>query len=128
MTKTLLSEIKDPDARQAIVDTVFALFARWNLHELNQVQLLGVNSVSGLKQYKFPTDEVSVLERMGNLLAIDRALGKYFPYQPTARDLWITIPKDELGGETPLAIMLAQGKEGISRVRQLAESLLENEI
>ena len=128
MTETLLPEIKDPDARRAIVDTVFTLFARWHLHEINQVRLLGVSSLSELKQYNFPTDEGPVLTRIGNLLAIDRALGKYFSYQPTARDLWVTVAKDELDGETPLAIMLAQGSEGISRVRQLAESLLEKEI
>lgn len=128
MVETLLPEIKDLDARRAIVDAIFALFTRWHLHEINQAQLLGVSSVSELQQYRFPTDEASVLIRMGDLLAIDRALLKYFPYQPTAQDIWITIPKDELGGETPLAIMLSQGSEGISKVRRLAESLQESEI
>ena len=128
MVETLLSGIKDPEARQAIVDAIFALFNRWHLHEINQAQLLGIDGVSALKQYKFPDDDTAVLTRMGDLLAIDRALLKYFPYQPTARDLWVTIAKDKLGGETPLAIMLAQGGEGISKVRRLAESLLESEV
>jgi len=128
MVETLLPQIKDPEARRAIVDAIFALFARWHLHEINQAQLLGIGSVSDLKQYKFPTDDAAVLTRMGDLLAIDRALLKYFPYQPTARDLWITIPQDRLDGEVPLAIMLAQGSIGISKVRQFAELLLESEV
>ncbi|WP_455200127.1 hypothetical protein, partial [Kaarinaea lacus] len=75
-----------------------------------------------------PADDIVVLTRMGDLLAIDRALLKYFPYQPTARDVWVTIPKESLGGETPLAIMLSQGSNGISEVRRLAESLLERDV
>lgn len=126
--ETLLPEIKDPEARRAIVDAIFALFDRWHLHEINQAQLLGLSSISDMKQYEFPADDAVVLTRMGDLLAIDRALLKYFPYQPTARDLWITIPKDSLGGDTPLAIMLSQGSIGISKVRRLAESLLESDI
>ena len=128
MVETLLPEIKDPGARRAIVDAVFALFDRWHLHEINQAQLLDIEKVTELKQYTFPTDDASVLTRMGDLLAIDRALYKYFPYQPTARDLWITLPKDDLDGETPLAIMLAQGSTGISKIRRFAESLLEGEV
>ena len=124
MTDTLLPQLKDPEARAALVEAIFALFERWHVHELNQARLLGVDSVSEIKRNKFPDDASQVLENIGQLLAIDRALFKFFPYEPTARDQWVFVPQSKLGNETPFAIMLEQGLEGIRKVRELLEEKL----
>ena len=94
------------------------------MHELNQARLLGVDSVSDIKRNKFPEDASRVLEHIGQLLAIDRALLKFFPYEPTARDQWIFVPQPKLENETPLTVMLEQGLEGIRKVRELLEERL----
>ncbi|WP_455208028.1 hypothetical protein [Kaarinaea lacus] len=125
MTETLLPQLQDPEARQAVVEAVLALFDRWHLHEVNQARLLGVASVSDLKQNKLPADTSGVLRNIGHLLAIDRALSKYFPYEPTARDQWVFVPQKKLADETPLTVMLEQGEEGIRKVRELLEIQLE---
>lgn len=125
MTESLLPQLENPETRKALLEAIFALFERWHLHEVNQAQLLGVENLSELKQEKFPEDATSILENTGQLLAIDRALLKFFPYEPTARDQWIFVPRSELGDETPLNVMLEQGTEGIRKVRELAEALLK---
>jgi hypothetical protein len=124
MTDTLLPQLEDPEARKALVEAIFALFERWHVHELNQARLLGIDSVSDIKNNKFPDDASQVLENIGQLLAIDRALLKFFPYEPTARDQWIFVPQPKLENETPLTIMLEQGIEGIRKVRELLEERL----
>lgn len=125
MTESLLGELKDPEARQAVIESTLALFNRWQLHEVNQGQLLGVPGISMLKHQPVSDLETSIFTRMGNILAIDRALRKHFPYEPKNRDKWILQPQEKLKGETPLDIMLIQGDKGIRKIKQLAESLSE---
>lgn len=126
MTETLLPQLEEAEARESVLEAVFALFDRWELHELNQARLLGVSQIADLKQNKWPANSADVLRNIGHLLAIDRALMKYFPYEPTSRDLWILVPKKEFADETPLAIMLEDSLAGILKVRELAESLSED--
>ncbi len=123
MTETLLPQLETPEARRAAVEAVLALFARWRLHEVNQAELLGVAAINKLKSTGIAALDASVLKRAGNLLAIGRALKKNYSYQPVARDQWIMKPQKQLKGETPLAIMLLKGDEGIRIIRELAESL-----
>jgi hypothetical protein len=125
MIESLLPELETPEGQRAVIEAVFALFDRWNLHELNQARLLSVDSIADLKQNKLPDDLSNILENIGHLLAIDRALLNYFPYEPTARDRWIFVPRKDLADETPLNIMLEEGLEGIKMVRELAEALVE---
>ena len=125
MTESLLGELQDTEARQAVIDSTLALFKRWQLHEVNQSQLLGVSSISTLKRQSPDKLEMAVFTRMGNILAIDRALQKHFCYEPKNRDNWILQSQEELKGETPLDIMLTQGDKGIRKIKQLAESLSE---
>lgn len=126
MKETLLPQLEEGDARESVLEAVFALFDRWQLHELNQARLLGVSRIADLKQNIWPTNSTEVLINIGHLMAIDRALLKYFPYEPTSRDLWILVPKKELADETPLTVMLEQGTDGIRKIRELAESLVKH--
>ena len=125
MSESLLGQLEDEEARQAVLDATFAMFRRWHLHDINQAQLLGLANLKSLKQHMAGDVAAAILTRMGNLLAIERALNKYFRYEPQKRDRWIFQPQQTLNGETPLAFMLGQGDNGIREVKQLAESLSE---
>jgi len=123
MTEIPPSKLNNDEVSESVLDAVFALFDRWQLHELNQAALLGVNRIDELKQNQWPENSSEVLEKIGHLLAIDQALSKYFPYELTSRDLWILVPKKEFADESPLAVMLESGLEGIRKVRIFVESL-----
>ena len=68
-----------------------------------------------------PKDQV-VLERIGHLLAIDRTLETLYPYTPRSRNRWISTPLAKFNEKSPLEIMLAEGIEGIKRIRRYIES------
>jgi hypothetical protein len=123
MTEILPPILKNDEVSESVLDAVFALFDRWQLHELNQAALLGVDRIDDLKQNHWPENSSEVLEKMGHLLAIDQALLKYFPCELTARDLWILVPRKEFADESPLAVMLEYGLAGMRKVRIFAESL-----
>lgn len=120
MKKSLLPELHEPEARAAVAEVLKALFDRWQLHEVNQAQLLGLSSGIELKQ-KIIQANTETMERAGNLLAIDRALLKRFPNQPERHDRWVFTANDHLDGLTPLSIMLENGLRGILSIRALAE-------
>lgn len=122
MHETLIPQITDPDARKAIFEALMALFDRWHLHTLNQVQLLGLVDGSNFLVDRELPDDPAVLERVGHLLAIDRALLKLHPYSETFRDHWIDRPEPAFDGISPLEIMLTNGSDGIKKVRELVES------
>lgn len=121
MPETWLNELQDPVARQVVIDAVRALFKRWQLHPVNQAELLGLVDMSDLDLARLPTDESLAFVRIGHLLAIDRALFKRFPYQATTRDRWVWQAQQQLHGQTPMAYMLQEGIEGIKRVRHFLE-------
>ena len=121
MKKTLLPQLEDSEAREAVAEALIALFARWDLHEVNQAQLLDLSSMLDLKQKLLQADS-NTMERAGYLLAIDRALLKRYPSEPEKRDKWVFTANDNLDGLTPLAVMLEKGVPGIEVIKVLAES------
>lgn len=125
MKDTLLPELKDPDARKAVIEAVLALFARWDVPEMYQASLLGMEIVSKLNRLELPQADSAVFERIGHLLAIERALVIRYPYQYQTRDEWVNCAQQELGYRVPLFIMVNQGLEGIKKVRQVLESVPE---
>ena len=123
MQKTWLPEVKDEESRLALAVAILALFASWQLHEVNQAALLGVKDVSSLRAGEpLPLDD-EVLERAGHLLAIGRALHKAFPKQLDQRTHWISSSNDDLFGATPLQYMLAGDADTIRKIRALAEHI-----
>jgi hypothetical protein len=121
MKKTLLPQLQEPEARTAVAEALTALFERWQLHEVNQAQLLGLTSVLQLKQKIIQADS-QTMERAGHLLGLDRALNKRYSMDPERGDRWIFTPNDYLNGFTPLSIMLENGLLGIASIRTVAES------
>jgi len=120
MVESLIPQLDSTEAREAVAQAVIALFARWQLHEVNQAQLLGLSSGFNLKS-KITEGDTNTMERVGCLLAIDRALKKHFPSQPATRDRWIFTGNSQLNGVTPLSVMLDKGLPGIVLVKELAQ-------
>ena len=123
--ETLVPEFRSPEARQALAEVILAMFERWDVHELNQAMLLGIADVTKLKQGKPLSDDAAVLERVGHLLAIDRALLRRYPSQPHYRDRWVSSAQPQLGGRAPLELMLVGGLQAIKQVRAVIESEVE---
>ena len=123
MQKTWLPEVKDTETRRALTVAVLALFASWQLHEVNQAELLGMRDISGLRTGEPLPADAEVLERAGHLLAIGRSLRKAYPNQLSKRTHWISSPHEKLFGATPLQYMLAGDVETIRQIRAVAEHI-----
>lgn len=123
MTETLVTELRTPEARTALADALHALFQQWGIHDINQIELLGIQEIKKLQQGVPLPDDTDVLERAGQLLAIERALNKLYPYQPGRRNDWVLTPNSMLNDVPPINIML-EGLDGIKKVRELIEALV----
>lgn len=121
MKKTLLPELEDAESRRAIAEVIIELLQRWELHEINQACLLGLPSIVELREGKLLMADKNVMQRVGHLLAIHRALQKKFPNQPLQRDHWVLTPNASLNNDIPLSVMLDKGLDGILLVRELVE-------
>ena len=119
MIDTLLPQLKTPEARRAITDSVTVLLERWSIHESKKAELLGLANMSTITRGGLLPDDPAVMERAGYLLAIGRAL-KRFHEDQAAADWWVTSPCEALGGFSPLSVMLG-GLDGIKRVCRLLE-------
>lgn len=121
MNNSLVSELKTPEARLALAEAVVALFRQWHIHEVNQLELLSMHNTAHLRMDEPLPDDPEVLERTGQMLAIERALYKAFPYEPDRRNTWVLAPLDALHGDAPINKML-EGLDGIKQVRELIEA------
>lgn len=120
--KTLLPELNDPETRQALAEVILVQFERWGVSEFNYALLLGLPETSELKQGDTIPDVVVVLERVGHLLAIDRALLKRYPNQADYGEDWLASPEPRLGNRKPLEFMLVGGLQAIKEVQAIVES------
>jgi hypothetical protein len=79
MTRTLLPELHSLDTRQALTESVLAVLDDWGIHPAKQAELLGVRDISPLREGQPLPDDPDVLERVGQLLGIERALKRLYP-------------------------------------------------
>lgn len=121
MTRTLLPELHEPGTRLALAGAVLGVLDEWGIHPAKQAELLGLTDIGPLRQGHPLPDDADVLERVGHLLAIERALKRLYPDDPASRHASLMLPVAELGGQPPLLMML-HGMDGIRRVRALLES------
>jgi hypothetical protein len=121
MPETLVPELTSNEARAALAAALLVAFDRWGVPPDKQAVLLGVPDIAALRRGEPLPKNADVLARAGHLLAIDRALKKYYGERAVLRDAWLLFPYAELGGQSALALMLT-GIDGIRRVRKLIEA------
>jgi hypothetical protein len=124
--ETFVPEMTSREAREALAVAVIATLDRWGLPQAKQAALLGLPDVASLRDGRPLPDEFDVLARAGHLLAIDRALKKIYGADSVQKDVWLMYSYSELGGQSPLALMLA-GLEGIKSVRKFVEARIKKE-
>jgi hypothetical protein len=119
MMQSYLSGLHSEDGRRALAEVLLALFRQWELDEGDQARLLGMEEVASLWQGEPLPNKAEVLERAGQLLAIERALRQQFAEQPLMHERWVSFPNVALDGRTPIERML----EGVDGIRQVREQL-----
>ena len=123
MPDTLLPRLETEEARQGVTEAILSLLDNWGLHEEKQAALLGLPSLTDVRESGILPSDPVVLERAGYLLAIGRSLKKLVADR-TVADWWISSQCDDFGGFSPLIIMLG-GLDGMKRVRDYLESELQ---
>jgi hypothetical protein len=124
MPETFVPEMTSRESREALAAAVTATLDRWGLPLTKQAALLGLPDVTSIRDGRPLPEEFDVLARAGHLLAIDRALQKIYGTNAVQRDVWLMYSYPELGGQSPLALMLT-GLEGIKSVRKFLETRLK---
>ncbi|SCZ64153.1 DUF2384 domain-containing protein [Thiohalomonas denitrificans] len=121
MHDSYLGQLHPSGARQGLAAVVVALLLRWGLSPDKQAELLDVTDIGPFRDGGPLPDDPDVLERAGHLVAIERALQWLYPDDRVMRDHWISFRNEELGGLSPLAVMLRDHK-GFETVRALLDS------
>lgn len=108
-------------SRADLAQLVMRLFDRWQLDGSAQLNLLGLSATSRamLSRYRrgsaLPATR-DMLDRIGWLLAIHKALRLLYPQNEELRYSWISRRHAAFGQRTPLEVMMEDGLLGIARV------------
>lgn len=118
--------LRDPHSREgrtALARMVMNLFDHWQIGSAEQTALLGLaeSSRSSLARYRKGeplSDNRDLIDRVGHLLGIHRALRIIFPYNQDLVYRWPTVPNEAFGGKSPVEVMREQGFLGLLMVRR----------
>lgn len=121
MGDSLLSGMHLPEARKALAEVVVEVLASWRLSPDEQAALLGVPDMAPYHAGEPLPDDPDVLERAGELLALERALRDFFAEQPELGGEWLRLPSRLLGDRSPLAV-IRKKPDGALKVRKVLEA------
>lgn len=115
-------------SRVALAKMIMKLFTLWNLNTNDQLELLGLSPKSRalLSRYRggSPLPEGrDVMDRVGLLLAVHKALGLLYPHNEGIRYSWVSIRNQHFDNLTPLEVMKEQGIVGLSKVSRCLDFL-----
>lgn len=108
-------------SRTDLARLIIRLFDRWQLDTATQLNFLGLSPTSRamLGRYRRGTAYPStrdLLDRIGWLLAIHKALRLLYPYNESLRYSWIKRRHDAFDHHSPLEVMMDEGLIGIAKV------------
>ena len=114
-------DLSSSDSRSALAKLVIKLFLRWGLSTADQLELLGLSPNSRAMLSKYGKGEAlpatrDILDRVGWLLAIHKALRLLYPQNEDVRYSWVSRRNTAFNNLAPLTIMKEQGIIGIAKV------------
>ena len=114
-------DLSSNDSRSALAKLVVKLFLRWGLSTADQLELLGLSPNSRAMLSKYGKGEAlpatrDILDRVGWLLAIHKALSLLYPKNEDIRYSWVSRRNTAFDNLTPLTVMKEQGIIGIAKV------------
>ena len=121
-------DLNSPESRKALAKMVTRLFDLWNLSVADQLNLLGlsISSRAMLTKYRkgsaIPNSR-DMLDRVGWLLSIHKALRLLFPYNREFRNQWVSKRNRMMGNVRPLDLMKEKGIIGIATVARHLDAL-----
>lgn len=114
-------DLSSNDSRSALAKLVVKLFHRWGLSTADQLELLGLSPNSRAMLSKYGKGEAlpatrDILDRVGWLLAIHKALSLLYPKNEDIRYSWVSRRNTAFDNLAPLTVMKEQGIIGIAKV------------
>lgn len=109
--------------RIELAHVVMAVLDAWRIEDVARITLLGLPASTkprSLKSYREEEplpEEQNVLQRAESLLSIHDILYTTFPHNIAMAHRWVSTPNKRFSNATPLSIMLAEGMEGLQRIR-----------
>ncbi len=115
-------DLKSRDARERLARMVVKLFEHWQLTATEQAAVLGLAAGhrSTLARYRKGeplADNRDLVDRVGHLLGIHKALRILFPHDRDLAYRWMTTPNRRLGAR-PVDVVTERGFEGLLAVRR----------
>lgn len=118
-----MSQLPNQEDRAILAQVIMRLLDEWEIESAQRVTLLGFPEDTrprSLARYRsgdaLPEDN-DVLLRAQYLLEIHHALSTTFPMVDAMAKYWVTTENQFFNDRTPMAVMLEDGLEGMSRIR-----------
>lgn len=114
-------DLDSKEAREKLGKMVVRLFRHWNLNAADQLNLLGLSETSRAMLSRYEKGEGipqsrDMLDRIGWMFSIHKALRLLYPRDPEFRYGWVSYRHQAFGNLRPLDVMREQGIIGMARV------------
>lgn len=110
----------EPDHVTEIAAVVLRILDEWGVAPGQQAVLLGSPGPTPGRRRRVASvalvPDRATLARLSHLLSIERAVRTAFPHNAMMARYWVTTPHPLFGDQTPLAVMLEGGVQGMERI------------
>jgi hypothetical protein len=122
---------RNRDERVVLARAVIRLFDLWQLSAADQLMLLGLNESNRIALQRYAKGEAlaanrDLLERVGHLLGIHKALKLLYPHNPEIATGWMSSPNTVFEGAAPIDIARRFGFAGLLMVRGTLDRMRGN--